>query len=66
MKTLLFLKYSFVLLFLISSLVSFVTPLSIQKFPGVVRMKLKRNSEVYHLLFVIRTLQEKFHTKTIV
>ena len=44
MKTLLYLKHLYVLLFLTLSLQSFVTSISIQKYPGVIRMKLKRNS----------------------
>ena len=46
MKTLLYFKYLCWLLFLTLSSLSFVTSISIQKYPGVIRMKLKRNSEV--------------------
>ena len=44
MKTLLYLKHLYVLLFLTLSLQSFVASISIQKYPGVIRMKLRRNS----------------------
>ena len=46
MKTLLYFKYLYWLLFLTLSSLSFVTSISVQKYPGVIRMKLKRNSEV--------------------
>ena len=55
MKTLLYLKHLYVLLFLTLSLQSFVASISIQKYPGVIRMKLRRNSvsiRKIHLIFM--------------
>ena len=55
MKTLLYLKHLYVLLFLTLSLQSFVASISIQKYPGVIRMKLRRNSvsiRKIHLTFM--------------
>ena len=50
MKTLLILKYGVVFLLSFSSLLRYVTSLSLKNtFPGVLRMKLKRNSKVFYI-----------------